>query len=95
MFADGGEEEDAAKEEIAALAGVVADLNERQILADKTRGSKNPIVSIEVDGAKKVLEIRHGLRKGQKVLTAADIAADLAFVEELYNKKSTAVTVVG
>jgi predicted nuclease with TOPRIM domain len=83
-----------AKEEIEALQGVVADLNTKQILADKTRGSKNPLTTIKVANADVHLEVVHGVRKGQKVYTPKEIAQDPALAEELYSKKSTAVRVV-
>jgi multidrug efflux pump subunit AcrA (membrane-fusion protein) len=89
------QELEAANEQIKEQQGVIVDLNDRLVLADKTRGNKNPTVTIQVDGKAVHLQTIHGVRKGQNVITPKEIAADPAYALELYNKKSTAVQVVG
>lgn len=83
------------QEEIDALKGVVADLNDQLRLADKTKGNPNPVGSYEKDGTIIRLQTNHAIKyKGEK-LTTAQLVQRPDVLEHLHKINSTAVTVVG
>jgi predicted nucleic acid-binding Zn-ribbon protein len=89
------EDLEAANQQIQEQQGVIVDLNDQLRLAARTRGNKNPTVTVERDGQKVHLQTIHGVIHKGKPVTTKEIAADPAFALELLTKKSTAVQVVG